>query len=233
MIKSFIERENEIFDILEKFSKSGLKYVLVGGYAVSAYMHRFSVDADVCIEKKDLNFFHSMLKFNHFALTKRKTLEDIYKGHFESYIKRAKLPVTVDLMIGSVASRQTNASISFERLYANSIIAKITGIEKTVSARIPQKELLIAMKIHSARLTDARDIVALCNDINFKIIEKNVNIGEIKEVQNNLNRLLSIFMSDNFKDAFKGVFSIEKLPKGNIENAIKILERLKNNKVDP
>ena len=233
MMKSFIERENKIFDILENFSKSGLKYVLVGGYAVSAYMHRFSVDADVCIEKKNLDSFHIMLKSKHFALTKRKILEGIYKGHFESYIKRDKLPVTVDLMIGSVASRQTNASISFERLYENSVIAKITGIEKTVSARIPQKELLIAMKIHSARLTDARDIVALCHDVDFKIIEKIVNIGEIKEVHNNLNRLLSIFMSDNFKDAFKGVFSIEKLPKGNIENAIKILERLKNNKVDP
>ena len=231
-MKTFIERENEIFDILENFNKSGLKYVLVGGYAVSAYMHRFSVDADVCIENRDLASFQNTLKAKHFALTKRKILGDIYKGHFESYIKRAKLPVTVDLMIGSVASRQTNASISFERLYVNSVMTKITGIEKTVSARIPQKELLIAMKIHSARLTDARDIVALCHDVDFKIIEKIVTIGEIKEVHNNLNRLLSIFMSDNFKDAFKGVFSIEKLPRGNIENAIKIIEKLKSNKTD-
>jgi hypothetical protein len=48
-----------------------------------------------------------------------------------------------------------------------------------------------------------------------------------KEIQNNLNELLSYFTSDNFKDAFKGVFSIEKLPKGNIENAIKLIKNLK------
>lgn len=227
MMKSFIERENEIFGILDSFNKSELEYMLVGGYAVSAYMHRFSVDADICIENKDLDSFRSVLKEKHFALTKRKILEDVYKDNFESYVKKSKLPVTVDLMVGSVASMQTNASISFEQLYNNSIIKKITGIEKTISARIPKKELLIAMKMHSARLTDARDIVALCHNIDFELVAKFSNRGDVKEVRNNLNKLLSAFKSDNFKDAFKGVFSIEKLPKDNIENAIKLIERLK------
>ena len=137
------------------------------------------------------------------------------------------MPVTVDLMIGSVASRQTNASISFNQLYTNSVVAKITGIEKTISARIPIKELLIVLKIHSARLTDARDIVTLCHDIDFGLVAKFVHIGNTIEVQNNLNKLVIAFKSDNFKDAFKGVFSIEKLPKGDIENAIKLMESLK------
>ena len=226
-MKSFIERENEIFDVIGSFNKSGLKYVLVGGYAVSIYMHRFSVDADVCIDKKDLDFFQNALKIKHFNLTKRKELKDVYKGQFECYSKKTKLPITIDLMIGSIASRQTNASISFNQIYTNSVVAKITGIEKTVSARIPIKELLIALKIHSARLTDARDIVALCHDLNFEFVEKFVNIGNAKEVQNNLNNLIVAFKSDNFKDAFKGVFSIEKLPKDNIENAIMLMESLK------
>lgn len=228
MMESFIERENEIFGILDNFNKSGLKYVLVVGYAVSAYMHRFSVDVDICIENKDLGSFQDILKTKHFALTKRKILEDIYKGNFESYIKRTKLPITVDLMIGSVASRQTNASISFEQLDKNSIITKIIGIEKTINARIPKRELLIAMKIHSARLTDARDIVALCSNIDFELVTKFSNRGDAKQVHNNLNNLLTAFKSDNFRDAFKGVFSIEKLPKDNIENAIKLVERLKS-----
>ena len=70
MIKSFIERENEIFDILDDFNKAELKYVLIGGYAVSAYMRRFSVDADVCIDKKDLSLFKEILKtrLSHFSL---------------------------------------------------------------------------------------------------------------------------------------------------------------------
>lgn len=225
MMKSFIERENEIFDILDSFSKAELEYVLIGGYAVSAYMRRFSVDADVCIGKNDLPSFKEILKTKHFELVKRRDLEDIYKGSFECYIKKVKLPVTVDLMIGSIVSRQTNYSVSFEKLYKNSAIKKIIGIEKTISARIPAKEILIALKINSARLTDARDIVALCQNVDFEIIAEFMD--KSKEIQDNLNSLLSYFKSDNFKDAFKGVFSIEKLPKGNIDNAIKLIENLK------
>lgn len=227
MMKAFIERENEIFDILDSFNKAELKYILIGGYAISAYMHRFSVDADVCIDKKDLPYFQSILKAKHFALTKRRVLEDFYKGQFECYTKKSKLPVTVDLLIGSVASRQTNASVSFTQLYNNSIIKNVTGIEKTVNVRIPAKELLIALKIHSARMTDARDIVALCHDIDSDIVAKYLHTGNAKDVQDNLNRLLSYFKSDNFKDAFKGVFSIEKLPTNNIKTAIQLIERLK------
>lgn len=228
MLKSFIERENEILGIITAVHKSGFNYILVGGYAVSAYMHRFSVDADICIDKKDLASFRNLLKSKHFAMTKRRDLEDIYRGEFECYMKKTKLPVTVDLMIGSVASRQTNASISFQSLFEHSATKSITGTEKSIEARIPAKELLIALKIHAGRVTDARDIVALCKGIDYELVEKFVNIGNAKEVQNNLNRLLIAFKSDNFKDAFKGVFSIEKLPKDNIENAIKLIERLNN-----
>lgn len=225
MMKSFIERENEIFDILDSFNKAKLKYVLIGGYAVSAYMRRFSVDADICIDKNDLPSFKEILKTKHFELVKRRDLGDIYKGSFECYAKKVKLPVTVDLMIGSIVSRQTNASVSFGKLYKNSAVKKIIGIEKTISARIPAKEILIALKINSARLTDARDIVALCQNVDFGIVAEFMDKN--KEVQDNLNNLLSYFKSYNFKDAFKGVFSIEKLPKGNIENAIKLIENLK------
>lgn len=228
MLKSFIERENEILGIITAVHKSGLNYILVGGYAVSAYMHRFSVDADICIDKKDLASFRNLLKSKHFAMTKRRDLEDIYRGEFECYVKKTKLPVTVDLMIGSVASRQTNASISFQSLFNHSATKSITGTEKSIEARIPAKELLIALKIHAARMIDARDIVALCHNIDFELVTKFISIGNAKEVHNNLNRLLIAFKSDNFKDAFKGAFSIEKLPKDNIENAIKLIERLNN-----
>ena len=99
-------------------------------------------------------------------------------------------------------------------------------MEKTISARIPLKEILIALKIQAARMTDARDIVALCQNVDFDIVAEFMDNN--KEIRNNLNALLSYFKSDNFKDAFKGVFSIEKLPAGNIKNAVKLAENLKS-----
>ena len=226
-MKALIQRENQIFSILKDFEKSGLKYALIGGYAVSAYKHRFSVDADLCIGKKDIEAFREMLKSRKFEIEKRRVLEDIYSGEFESYTNKSELPVTVDLMINSVASRQTDASLSFEEIYKTSKAARITGIEDEAEARIAAKEVLIALKIHAARLTDARDIVALCMDIDFKEVAKYVERGNLEVISSNLNILLKSIKSDSFKDSFKGVFSIEKLPKGNIDNAIKLLEDMK------
>ena len=82
------------------------------------------------------------------------------------------------------------------------------------------------MKIHSARLTDARDLVALCKDIDFDKVGKFMKMGNINDIKNNLKMLISHFKSENFKDSFKGVFSIEKLPADNIENTIKLCERV-------
>jgi hypothetical protein len=231
MLKSFIERENEILGIIKSVNKSGLKYVLVGGYAVSAYMHRFSVDADICIDKENTGSFRNLLKSKHFTMTKRRDLEDAYKGEFECYVKKTKLPVTVDLMIGSIASRQTNSSISFQPLFEHSAIKKITGMEKSIEARIPAKEVLIALKVHAARMTDARDIVALCKGIDYELVESFVKKGDAKKVQENISNLIAYFKSDNFRDSFKGVFSIEKLPAENIQNAINLMERLKNSNI--
>ena len=60
------------------------------------------------------------------------------------------------------------------------------------------------------------------------VVAKFMHFENAEAVQDNLNKLLLYFKSENFKDAFKGVFSIEKLPKDNIENAIKLVQRLKH-----
>ena len=226
MMKSFIDRENEILDILERFSKANLNYVLVGGYAVSAYMHRFSVDADVCISKENFAKFKEILHSRSFEPKKRRDLDDMYKGEFASFVNKGKLPVTVDLMINSLGSRQTDASFSFKQLFENSHEEKVVGIEKSILSRIPKKELLIALKIHAARMTDARDIVALCDNVDFSIIANFVNRGAKEQLRKNIDSLILYLRDKRFKDSFKGVFSIEKLPVDNINNALKLLETL-------
>ena len=64
-------------------------------------------------------------------------------------------------------------------------------------------------------------------DIDFKEVAKYVKRGNLEKISSNLDILLKSIKSDNFRDSFKGVFSIEKLPKGNIDNAIKLLEDMK------
>ncbi len=115
----------------------------------------------------------------------------------------------MDILIDALASRTTNASFSYDLILSNSIKKKIIGIEKEVTARIPTKEMIIVMKIHSGRLTDFRDIAALAKDTNLDLIRKYLFIGDLKELNKNLSKLHNAVNDKNFVDSFKGVF-IEK-----------------------
>lgn len=201
-----LSRENQIFDILQKFIDAKLEFIVVGGYAVSAFKHRFSVDADVVIEDPALKSFEAHLKKEGFRKTISKELGKIHSSRFERYEKDKTF---VDLMINALVSRTTNAAFSFKLLHENSVKKKIIGIEKEVIVRIPIKELLIAIKIHSSRLTDFRDIAALAKNTNLKKIKKFLFIGDIRTVVKNLENLNRVVNDKNFVDSFKGVF-IEK-----------------------
>lgn len=221
-MKELISKENEIFEILQKFIDANVEFIVIGGYAVSAYKHRFSIDADIVIKEKDLSEFTNILNKNNFKKTITKELENVYSPKFVRYEKNK---VSIDFLINALASRTTNAVFSFDLLFKNSEKRKIVGIEKEIFARIPIKEILIVTKIHSGRLTDFRDIAALAKNTNLDLIRKFLFIGNIKKVSENLTNLNKIVNSKNFIDSFKGVF-IEK--KFDIDlNQVKRISELK------
>lgn len=205
-MEGLIKKENDIFEILNKFVDSKLDFILVGGYAVSAFKHRFSVDADIVVKSENLHNFENILQKSGFKKTISKELKDIYSSKFVRYEKEQ---ASVDILIDALASRTTNASFSYDLILNNSFKKKIIGIEKEVIARIPIKEMIIVMKIHSGRLTDFRDIAALAKDTDLDLIRKYLFIGNLKELNKNLSKLHNAVNDKKFVDSFKGVF-IEK-----------------------
>lgn len=204
-----IERENEIMKILEKLSESGLDFVVVGGYAVSAYRHRFSVDADIVIKEEDSTAFEKVLLETGFRKTISKELENIYSTRFARFEKKTP-KVSVDLLIGGIGVRQTKGAFSFGFLFDNSEKRIVEGTEKAVNVRIPKREILIVMKLHAGRLTDMRDIAALAFDLDMKIIKANIFRGNKKELEKNMQKLESLIENQEFQDSFKGVFMEKK-----------------------
>lgn len=201
-----INRENKIFEILQEFVNAKLDFIMIGGYAVSAYKHRFSVDADIVIKKEDKKKFEEVLLKNKFKKTIAKELEHVYSPEFMRYETKEKLPVSVDLLINGAGSRTTDASWSFEQLKENSEIKKIIGTEKEILVRVPKREILVVLKLHSGRATDFRDIAALCKDLNLELIKKFIWIGKKAVVKTNIKKLLSLLEEKGFIDSFKGVF---------------------------
>ena len=223
MFEQFIERENTIFDVLREFVDANISFIVVGGYAVSAYKHRFSVDADIVLPRKELEKCIAVLEKKKFMKTISKVLEHVYASEFIRYENKQKLSVSFDLLIDGIGSRATEASFSFEELMQHASVKKIIGREKEVRCFVPSREMMVVLKLHSGRATDYRDIVAVSKELDIDVIKAMLWRGNKEQVRAHIATLFSLLEKKEFIDSFKGVFiekkydldlkSIEKLKK--------------------
>jgi len=228
MIKDFSYREKECFTFLKLIPKEK-KYVIIGGYAVSSFgFPRFSVDLDITIPENELPFFKKLISDNGYEFTIGK--EDLtYSGKFERYKKDL---VSIDLLINGVQSRQTGYHYPFQYIFKNSQIRETSGWDQTnkVKVRIAKKEMLIALKIHSMRMADTRDIIMLCYEIlDIQIIFNHLKNSPKEKIIEHINELLTVLNDKKLKDSLKGVYPIDdKLYKRTIENCKQIMTDVKN-----
>lgn len=227
MIPNLSEREKECFDFLNLLKKD-MNYVVIGGYAVSSYgFPRFSVDLDIVIPEKEIPIIKKLIKEKGFVFSKAK-VDLNYSGKFERYEKGL---VRIDLLINGVQSRQTGYSYPFSYIFKNSEMREVSGWDPLLKARVrvPQKELLIALKVHSMRMADKRDIIMLCYekpDVE-KIIGHLKDCPKEKIIANN-DELLTVIKNQNLKDSLKGVYSInDNIYDRSVGNCITILEKVK------
>jgi len=123
--------------------------------------HRFSVDCDVVIPKASRpGFGRIVVKEGYEKSVEKQGFDQVYGGEFVSFSKKVgDFPMTVDLLVGSLVSRQTGGVWSYDYIKEYSSHGVVAGIEKSVETTVAEKELLVALKIHSGRETDLRDIV--------------------------------------------------------------------------
>jgi len=231
------EREKLCLKTLKEFPRED--YVLIGGYASSSFdFPRFSVDLDLVIDGEKQGSFEEKLKELGFFSREGEVqpVEDIYKGKFERFEKEINdLTASMDLLINSVISRQTGSSYSFQYLKNHSEIRTISGFstDLEVEARVSNREMLIALKTNSMRLSDMRDIIALCSTgAKLDQIMKHLKRCPKKIIINNLQDLLDLLASEQQKDSLKGVFSIsdqvhERITSRAEATVRKLLKRLK------
>ena len=229
MASLFVERENEILKTIRSFTNAGLDFIVVGGYAVSGLgRHRFSVDLDVVIDEKDLDAFTKTLEERGFERSmERAGFDEVYGGRFVSYVKRIDgLPVTADLLVGSLVCRATGASWSYEYIKRHSIATEVSGIELSARCRVPERELLIALKIHSGRRADLRDVVVLVEGADVEEIVRHLRRGDLEKLRIQINRMLEMLRDPRLTDSLRGVFAIRRDVTDEIEKTRKTLEKV-------
>lgn len=229
---AFVERENEILKTIREMVDAGLDFIVVGGHAVSSLArHRFSVDCDVVISKTRIKEFDELLERQGFKKhIERSGFDETYAGEFVSYEKRVvNLPVTIDLLVNSLVCRSTGASWSYDYIITHSIEANIPGLEASVRCRIPEKELLIAFKIHSGRRADVRDVVMLSENTDVEKILNHIKRGNIDALMNQVRKIKDALEDVKLIDSLKGVFTLTVDVKKQITNSKKIINKIFTN----
>ena len=205
------EREGVCLGLLKDFPQH---FVLIGGYAASSFdFPRFSVDLDLVISGKDAGNFSEILEKEGFRLVQDVgEFSKFYAGKIMRFEKKVdSLPVSVDLFVDMVQSRQTDAAYSFDYLWKNSEIRKVvgSGVKDYAEARVAGREMLIALKISPMRMADQRDIIALCNGkVDLAKIVSHLKRVPREKVLANLDVLIATLEKPEAKDSIKGVFGI-------------------------
>ncbi len=206
MRPELLSREQEILRLLRLLAERQLRFVVVGGYAVATFRKRFSVDLDLAVAEKDFPKFVALFKEQGYAETVAKAIATIYGERFQRMEREVGgYPVAIDLLVNGVVARGTGASWSDAFLAEHSTLRVVEGVRFPV----PERELLIAMKVHSGRLSDVRDIAALAEGADAGKAVGYALRGDKEATIRLLKQALGFLESRNFADGFKGVFGAQ------------------------
>ncbi len=126
---SFNDRSDTLIELLEELTQEGHEYVLVGGYAVSAFNARFSTDLDIVVAPDSKADFVEFLEQRGFEETDSHAKEWFYDTEVIEYEKRLtpQQPIGFDLLVNGLGCRQTETQWSFNYLYDHSHQQEVSG----------------------------------------------------------------------------------------------------------
>lgn len=125
-MKRRISLERDIIEFLELCNKHKVKYLIIGGYAVSIHGHpRSTKDIDVCIEMSEENALKMVKVINDFGFSSLKlSKEDFLKK--DSITQLGFPPLRIDILndldgVPFEEAWQNKKSVSFENVPVNFI----------------------------------------------------------------------------------------------------------------
>jgi hypothetical protein len=221
---SLQERQAELIDTHRAVQDEGLSYVLVGGWAISAFQTRFTTDVDMVIPETELDEYDALLTELGYSKEFDNDVANVYEGRIVRYEKSVgDNAVEFDALVDALRCRQTDAEWSYRYLHEHSIIESLE-VAEDLTARIPEPALLFALKLHSGRLADARDLVIVGSEADLDRIEQHIHRGDSDQLAEQIERVLAELKSDEFADSFKGVFQQKEFPEDNINELIQFLQ---------
>lgn len=215
---SLPERQSELVDTHRAVRDTELPYVLVGSCAVSAFQTRFTADVDTVIPDTALDECDSLLRDLGYGKQFEKAASNEYDGRMVQYTKQVgDNEIKFKPLVDAMGCRQTDAEWSYRYRHEHSTVESL-DVTEDLDGRIPELALLFAMKLHSGRKADTRDLVVISTRVEFDRIERHVHRGDPKKLGGQIEIVLDRLQQDGFKDSSKGVFRQETLPADAVDN---------------
>lgn len=222
---SLPDRQSELVDTHRAVQEADLPYVLISGWAVSAFQTRFTTDVDMVLPETSLEDYDALLCDLGYTKEFDNDVSNVYEGRIVRYEKPVgENAVQFDALVGAMRCRQTDAEWSYRYLHDHSIYETL-GVAPDLEARIPEPALLFALKLHSGRLADTRDLVIVSTRADFDRIESHLYRGDVDALDERIERTIERLEGDDFADSFKGVFQQKELPADAIAELVSFLRR--------
>jgi hypothetical protein len=176
------------------------------------------------IPKDSVDDYASLLSEMGYTKEFESDVANFYEGRIVRYEKMVdRNSVEFDALVGALRCRQTDAEWSYRYLEEYSIVESLE-IAGGLAARIPEPALLFALKIHSGRLADARDLVVIGSEIDPDRIERHLHRGDSEKLAVQIERVLESLEKENFEDSFKGVFEQSDMPEADVDTVVEFLK---------
>lgn len=227
-LEDLTAREAEVIRVLKVLGVKTRGFVVIGGYAVNALTsHRFSVDCDLVIARSSIPLLERVLAAEGYRKENAHVSRGLRGGKTLEYVKLVgDRPVSMDLYVDSVVCRQTGGSWTYNLVRENSIEANVAGVTDFTVGRVARRELLMAMKLHSGRDADLRDLVMLSEDSDWDTVAQFANCGSMGKLKGQLESSIETVSSEEFSPALRAEFGLRADVRPLIEKASEGLRRL-------
>lgn len=92
-----------------------------------------------------------------------------------------------------------------------------------LEARIPEPALLFAIKLHSGRTADTRDLVVIAGEADLDRENQHLHRGDEQRLAERIEQVLDRMTDENFEDSFKGVFQQGSFPEPDVDRVVTYL----------
>jgi len=206
-------RETEIIRILRVLNEATDGFVVIGGYAVNAHgQHRFSADCELATNRDNVPLIDSTLLGEGYELRRSEVRPPIGVTIREYAKSVGGETASIELLVDTVVNTTTRGIWTYKFIRENSSEAIMVGTTDSTPSKVAQRNLLVAMKLHSGETQDFEDVVMLSERVDWKTVARCAACGSKQQLIDQIDYVIGEIPSAKFASELKSIFSMRSDP---------------------